>query len=247
MINALIINENNTRNNSIRVELRKFKNKLKVFATLSEDEDFVPYIEDTKTDLVFWEISNITNEIMTKASYFILNELDFVLISNLKDLAYDAIRLNAAGFILNPAHSFDINFCIQRVIKRIEEKYRRKQQQKLLESIHERLFFPDSLGIPTLEGIQVLRASEIFRCEGIQRCTIVYTRSGKKLISSYNIGEFVKLLSPFNFFAVHKSHLVNLGEVQYVSKENYLLMSDEVLIPIARRRRSEFLAKIPRP
>ena len=67
------------------------------------------------------------------------------------------------------------------------------------------------VGIPNIEGFDFVFVKEIIRCEGLQKCTRIITTSKTDIISSYNIGEFRKLLEPYHFFSPHKSHLINLA------------------------------------
>ncbi len=66
------------------------------------------------------------------------------------------------------------------------------------------------------------------------------------IYSSYNIGEFVRLLEPYGFFQVHRSHLINLNRIQKYNREGIVIMEDESSVPVSKRRRSEFLRKLTR-
>ena len=247
MINTLIIHEKATENSELTEQLENFSEEINLSKILFEKDDLISHIRQLKPGLIFWVVNQINQDVWVKVNFFVNLGIDFVLVSKLKEIAYDAIRFSATGFLLSPIQPQEVQFCIQKAVKRVEERTKQIRQQQLLEQIHKRLYHQESLGIPTMQGIDVVQVSDIIRCEGVQRCTIAYTKSGKKLISSYNIGEFIKLLEPFHFFPVHKSHLVNLREVKYVSKESYLLMSDGESIPISRRRKTKFLSLIPRP
>lgn len=56
-------------------------------------------------------------------------------------------------------------------------------------------------GIPTLEGYDFIRVRDIIRCKGLERCTQIVTVERSNIVSSYNIGEFVRLLEPFGLFS----------------------------------------------
>jgi DNA-binding LytR/AlgR family response regulator len=96
------------------------------------------------------------------------------------------------------------------------------------------------VGIPTLEGIEFLKTEEIIRCEGLQRLTKVFT-TGATIISSYNIGEFGKLLCSSGFFAPHKSHLINLQYLRRYNVDGTISLRDGACVPLARRRKEAFL------
>ncbi|MFZ2899160.1 MAG: LytTR family DNA-binding domain-containing protein [Saprospiraceae bacterium] len=99
------------------------------------------------------------------------------------------------------------------------------------------------IGIPTTNGMEFLKAKEIIRCEGMQRLTKVYTVDGV-IISSYNIGEFYRMLFPFGFFSPHKSHLINLQHLRSYRMDGVITLRDGSQAPLARRRREAFLERV---
>ena len=102
---------------------------------------------------------------------------------------------------------------------------------------------PDLFGIPTIGGMEFLKAKEIIRCEGMQRLTKVHTVDGV-LLSSYNIGEFCRLLCGFGFFSPHKSHLINLQYLRRYHTNGAITLRDGACVPLARRRREMFLERV---
>jgi two-component system LytT family response regulator len=100
------------------------------------------------------------------------------------------------------------------------------------------------IGIPTMAGMDFLYAYEIVRCEGLQKSTRIVSTRKTNMISAYNIGEFKKLLEEFGFFSCHKSHLINLMHVKKYTREGFVYLSDNIAIPLARRRRLEFLDQL---
>lgn len=100
------------------------------------------------------------------------------------------------------------------------------------------------VGIPTIDGYEFLFPNEIIRCEGLQKCTRILTSTKTDIISSYNIGEFKKLLESFHFYAPHKSHLINLAYVKKYKREGIIILRDNTQIPVSKRRKGDFLEMI---
>ena len=99
------------------------------------------------------------------------------------------------------------------------------------------------IGIPSIEGMEFLKVDEIIRCEGLQRLTKVYTGSGA-IISSYNIGEFSRMLCSHGFFLPHKSHLINLQYLRSYHQEGSITLRDGAHVPLARRRKDAFFERV---
>jgi two-component system LytT family response regulator len=199
-------------------------------------------IRNTNPSLVFSDVS-----IFDKRARPIVqesaNDYEIIYTSDKSEDAISAIRQDACGFILKPLNVNDIVVSVGSAIRKFSQRtfYRMAatspQEAQLLP--HTRLF-----GIPTLEGIDFLYVHEIVRCEGLQKCTCVVSTRKVNMISSYNIGEFRKLLEAHGFFACHKSHLINLMHVKKFTREGFIYLIDNVAIPLARRKRLEFLDQI---
>lgn len=99
------------------------------------------------------------------------------------------------------------------------------------------------VGVPTIEGLEFVNIDHVVRCEGLQKCTLIVTTEKSDVISSYSIGKFAELLRKDGFFPCHRSHLINLKFVKKYTREGYIFFSvSSKPVPLARRRRCEFLA-----
>jgi two-component system LytT family response regulator len=191
-------------------------------------------IRKLNPELVFLDM-NALNKIRSLESEFVF---ETVYISSHTEDAIWALRQNACGFILKPLNVGDIVSSVASVISKLSEKAARQ-----VNSVSRDNSLPHTqlIGIPTMEGIEFLSVQEIIRFEGLQKCTRTISTRKKDLISSYNIGEFRKMLEEYGFYACHKSHLINLMHVRKITKEGFVFLIDNVGVPLARRKRLEFL------
>ena len=81
----------------------------------------------------------------------------------------------------------------------------------------------------------------------MQKCTRIITTTKTDIISSYNIGEFKKLLEPYGFFVTHKSHLINLTFVKHYRREGTIILKDNSSVPVSKRRKAIFLKQVIHP
>jgi len=170
------------------------------------------------------------------------SNLETIFFSSSKSFAADAFKYKASGFILKPIDTPELIMTVKNVQNRIEQK--NKNNQKALESapVFQRLPPGNLIGIPTFEGFDFIPVEDIVRCEGMQKCTRIIIRNNENLISSYNIGTFIKLLEPYQFFSTHKSHLINLIHIKKYYKEGSIKMADDSCVPVSKRRKSLFLS-----
>ena len=63
-----------------------------------------------------------------------------------------------------------------------------------------------------------------------------------------DLAGYEDLLAPFNFYRVHKRHVINLNFMRKFVKGDggYLIMDDEIKIEVSRRRRPAFMEKMRR-
>ena len=148
-----------------------------------------------------------------------------------KQDAFKALKLQVSDFVLLPFTKDSLIESVGRVYKKIIQSKSNDQYQLV--------------GIPTMDGVEYLKIDQIIKCEGPQKCTRVVTAERKNIVSSYNIGEFSKLLQPYNFFTPHRSFLINLNHMKRYSKDGLIYLTDQETAPLARRRKQEFLNLIP--
>ncbi len=94
--------------------------------------------------------------------------------------------------------------------------------------------------IPGSKTLDFISLTEIVRCEGLQNYTRIFLTNGRSIISSSNIGVFKTVLSQLDFFCTHKSHLINLRHINRYHKAGNVEMSDNSIVPVARRKKEGF-------
>jgi two-component system, LytTR family, response regulator len=123
----------------------------------------------------------------------------------------------------------------------VEMRRSLETHQRLLDKLMMRQPMGALVGIPTEDGMEFLPPNTLLRCEGVNKYTLIQTCDGSQMISSYNIGEFAKLLQHHGFFAPHRSHLINLAHIRKLTLDNLIILTDGSQVPLSRRRRQEFV------
>ena len=151
--------------------------------------------------------------------------------------ALDAIKFSAAGYVLKPIDDYELSFAVNKAISRIKGEH-----------TSQRPFIPDSvksgglkIGIPNLKGIDYLNAGEILYFESVNKYTKVVTKT-YSIVSSYNLAEFKKLVDDSSFFQVHRSYIVNLNSIKRYETSGFIVMDDNMQIPVSKNIRTEFIA-----
>jgi two-component system LytT family response regulator len=91
--------------------------------------------------------------------------------------------------------------------------------------------------------IPILHRDHSYLPNDFKEVVLFYLLNKEKHVIARPMKEFEELLSDHDFFRLHQSFIVHLPFVSKVLREDggYVLMEGDFKIPIARRRKEEFL------
>ena len=246
MIRAVLIDDESKAIEVLKQKLHTYCPEIQVIGTASTTELAYDLITANHPQLVFMDIA------MPKENGFdLLRRLpnlnfELIFVTGFDSFALDAIKFCAIGYVLKPIENEELIDAVGKARRRIVEKLNSERNQQLLENMLNPGNSRNRIGIPTEAGLEFIPTEDIIRCEGFQKYTKVIALGRKILLSSYNIGEFRKLLERYGFYAPHKSHLINLHHISRYDKEGIVTMSDDSHVPVSRRKKQEFMDKLTR-
>lgn len=167
-------------------------------------------------------------------------DLHVVFVTGYDHYALDAIKISAIDYLVKPIGIEELESAIKKVIKKVELASYSKQNKILFENLQKPSIHNRTIGIPSVDGIDFIPVSELLYLEASDRYTKVISEGRNEILSSYNIGQFNKILGS-SFYQCHRSYLVNMNKVVKYHKEGFIILSDGCNIPLARRRKDEFL------
>ena len=97
---------------------------------------------------------------------------------------------------------------------------------------------------PYKGGIHLLSPDQIIRLEADSNYTYIFTIDRKPILMAKVIREYEDLLRPFGFLRTHRSHLINIAHITNVTECGTIMMDDQSIAEISRRKRKEILATI---
>ncbi len=90
-----------------------------------------------------------------------------------------------------------------------------------------------------------MEANAIIRCEADGNYTKVFFTSGKSELITKLIKDLEETLRDFNFYRIHKSHLINIDHVKaFVRSDDDITMADDSVVPLSRTEKAAFLKKM---
>ncbi|MDQ3142468.1 MAG: LytTR family DNA-binding domain-containing protein [Bacteroidota bacterium] len=156
------------------------------------------------------------------------------------EFALKAFRYNALDYLLKPVNPEELAKAIDRIGAVPPEDYS-SRISNLLENNRKKTF--DKIMLTSMEGMIFLRLDQIVRIESDASYTTFYLMNNERHLITRPIIDFEDFLNSEGFFRLHQSHIVNLSYVKKILREDggYALMEDGEKVPIARRRKDEFL------
>ncbi len=243
-ITTILIDDERKALVTLENKIKKLFPDLEILNKLSDAQAAYDAILHQRPQLVFLDIA------MPGESGFDLLKrlpnLDFEIIftTGFDSYAIEAIKFCAIGYVVKPIQSEDLYEAVKNAKNRIaikEENYLNKQ---LITNLLNPKDQQNKISIPMMESLEIVAVKDIIRCEGMERCTKIVLNNSKYLVSSYNLGEFKKLLEKYGFFTCHRSHLINLTHVVRYNKEGVITLSDQSSVPLSRRSKTAFLERL---
>lgn len=188
-------------------------------------------LRTNKPDIVFLDISMPEKSGIDFLKLFPDRKFDVIFVTAHADYAIDAIKLSAVGYILKPIDDTELYHAVNKVI----EKKNSVSKNSITDNNGDIL----KIGVPNINGVDYIKPEEILYFESVNKYTKVVTKS-YSVVSSYNLGEFKKVISDESFFQVHRSFIVNLHHIRRYEAAGTVVMDDDMQIPVSKNSKSEF-------
>lgn len=239
---TLIIDDEEDGRETLRIFVEKYCPQLEVIGTANSKAMAEPMITEKRPQLIFLDI-----EMPGGSGFELLESLpernfETIFITAYDQYAVQAFRVSAVDYLMKPVDITELKAAVVAACKRIEEKDNFNRFDLLLENVRATKKTDIKVAFPTGQGLRFIPVKEIVNCQSESNYTHVFLKDGDKLLLSKTIKWVEELLSPYNFYRVHQSHLVNLNEIhEYVKSDGgYLKMTNQKQLPISSRKREEF-------
>lgn len=251
MIKAVIIEDEANGVKNLKNLLGRYCPDVEVVATADSVATSIKLLEnpDTQPDVAFLDINlsdglvfQMLNQIRGKVKF------DIIFVTAHEKFAVRACQYSSIGYIIKPIDPDELREAVNRI--RVGEEGQIRKRLEVFNSHynnnknHPNAF--EKISISATDGIHFRSIRNIVRCEAEDNYTHIYFSNGEKITASKTIKFFQEMLSNFNFYRVHKSHLINLNYMrQYVKGDGgYLIMDDNKQIEVSRRRRPAFMVAV---
>lgn len=247
MINAVIVDDEQHCIDRLQRLLEQLPGKpVTITHTASTVADGIRVIQQYRPDLVFLDV-----QLQDQTSFDLLEQLpakdfDIIFTTAFDQYAVKAFRFSAVDYLTKPIDVAELQEALTKIIDKNEKSGMADRMDNLLHNLKTMQGNSKRICVPVLNGLVFVNVSDIIRCQSEVNYTHLFLLGKQKLLVSKTLKEFDDLLTEYNFFRVHNSHLVNLAYVKSYTKGKggYITMSDNTAIEVSTRRKDDFLKKL---
>ena len=239
-INCILVDDEIASLKNLERKINQFFPNLTILEKFQKPEDAILFLNTNEVSLVFLDIQ------MPRINGFELlttvKNVDFkvIFVTAYNEYALEALKKSAIDYILKPIDDDDLKVAIQKTIKLIDEENESTHNKELLELLQESISNQKKLLVPNEKGFSVIEQNDILYLEGYDGYTKINIEPERQIISSYGLGKYEQKLNS-NFFKTHKSYIVNLNKIIEFEKEGYVVLANNVRIPISKKSKNELL------
>lgn len=209
-------------------------------------EEGIKAIKKINPDLIFLDV-----EINDETGFDLLQRIPAINFEVIFTTAYDkyavqAFKFSAIDYLLKPIDETDLLPAINKLQEKVSTKETAKKFEALFYNLNASNSASRKICVPVLNGIEFISVNNILRCESDINYTTIFMKDKQKLVVAKTLKEFEELLSDYNFYRVHNSHLINLAYIKTYNKGHggSVIMEDGAQIEVSVRRKDEFLKKL---
>ena len=205
----------------------------------SDIEQGLALIQRESPDLVFLDVEMPFGNAFDLLERIPERNFETVFVTAYDQYARDALNQHAAYYLMKPIN-------IDELVKAVDYVREIKEREKALE---ERVLKPGSIRaegkitLPQLDGFQVLEVGDILYCAADDNYTEIHLLQ-KKIVVSKTLKYFEQILAAHPFARIHKSYLVNVGEVVRYKrgKGGSVVLSNGKELSVSASKKAELLA-----
>ncbi|MDQ6758024.1 MAG: LytTR family DNA-binding domain-containing protein [Bacteroidota bacterium] len=228
----------------LSLQLKMYCPQVQVIAESSDSEEGLQKIKELQPDIVFLDIEMpVMNGFQLLEKTGNIN-FHIVFVTAYDKFAVKAFRFSALDYLLKPIDAKDL---VAAVGKAFNKQWPGKEQLNLLkQQLHEgEKFHPDKIALPYQNGVTFVDINSIIYCASDNNYTRFHLEKSQQCTVAKTLGDIQEVLEERNFLRVHRQYLVNLNHIKkYVRGEgNYLVMTNDESIPVARNQKERLVEK----
>ena len=243
MIKAIIVDDEKRARETIRSLVELYCKNVTI---VTEAEDIVnaeSAITTHHPDIVFLDISMPGGNGFELLKKYRVLPFKLISITAHNEFAVKAFKYSALDYLLKPINPDELIAAVDKASSLIDKENLSQRLEIFMANMESKSTDVKKIVLKTSDSIHVINVNDIVRCEADRNYSSFFLTNKKTILVSTTLKDYDELLSSFNFFRVHQSHLVNLNHIErYEKKEGgCLIMKDGSTVPVSVRKKEELL------
>lgn len=244
MIKAIIIDDELDVRNDIREKIvTYFKNNINIIAEAGSVSKGVEVIEKHKPDLLFLDI-----ELTGGTSFDLLQRINhtnfqIIFITGFNNHAIKAIKVGALDYILKPVDDDEFKKAVNKVFKQLT-KNNSVENFINVSTDYFKGIKNKRIVLKTLNTHHIIFEDDIIYCNSEGNYTTFYMVNREKILISKSMKKVEEIVTLNIFLKCHQSYLVNVNYIEKYISDGFLILKNNIKIPISSRRKEIVLNRI---
>lgn len=243
-MNIVIVDDEPNARENLRILIERYIPGVHIKGTAGSVREAVPLVQQVRPDLVFLDIEMPNGNGFAFLSLIPEIDFDVIFVTAYDHYAVKAFKFSAVDYLLKPVDVDDLTSAVERV--RSKKTASRGNLRNLVENKQANSPANKKIVLSLSDQFLIVELKDIIRLEAEDYYTWFYITGRDRILISKNLGEYEDLLCDQDFFRVHKSHIINMNQIQKVLKADggTVVMSDNSHVPISKVKKNEFMKKM---
>jgi len=246
-LSCIIVDDEAISRETLENYVGKYCNNVEVKALCENVKEGLAAIKEHQPDIVFLDIEMPYGDGFDLLDQVESINFDVVFITAFSNYAIRALNMSATYYILKPIDIDELILAVDKIRERRAQLTDETSVQSkiLLDNLKVANGQMQRIVLPQLTGFIVVPVHEVLYAQADDNYSIIHLKDGKKHVVSKTLKFFDDLLSDLGFMRVHKSHLVNMGEITEYKKgkTGQVQLSNGAWLDISMQRKKEFLER----
>jgi len=242
-LKCIIVDDEPKARENIRLLIDEYCPAFEVIGEAGDKEAIKELIKTKKADVLFLDVQIGYTTIFEILDFEDVKHCRVIFITAHQNYALKGYAFKAIDYLLKPINSKELEKVYHHILSThktanpSDQLFKEVDQLLLKQQKGQKITLVDS------SGIQLVAIEDIMYCLGEGTYTTFYLVDNCQKVVSKNLKVFEEKLSPFQFFRLSKSSLINLQFLHQFSKEDggYVVMKDKKQLSISRNQKKAFL------
>lgn len=232
---------------SLSYELKAFSDRLQILNQFSSAVSALSFLGNPQqqVDVIFLDINMPEMDGLEFLDKFPNRSFEVVFTTAHSDYAIEAFKKEAVGYLVKPIDREDLEAVILRLERQIDKINFADKIEAAIDRLSNVGLGPRKIKLTLDKKIVFTDPDDIIYCESDGNYCKVILGNKRELFLTQKLKQVSELLPTNLFYRVHNSYLINLSKVKEFHKnEGYIILENDIKIPVSRQKRNEVLDRL---